>query len=102
MISCLFFLMHCLFAGSYECNHYTKVNDPSRSVSNTVFNSDKRHNCDTWSNYENGWYRFTAAGNEMIPLTIIQASFAAKYRCGTHGTGRQMYSQPTRLYDTTS
>jgi hypothetical protein len=97
MISCLFLVLQCLFAGSYECRWHRVIDDASRNMYNTVFHSDRRYTCDKRSTLSNGYYRFTAAGNEIIPLSPPKTR-----RCGTTATGWQSYRQPTSLYSTTS
>jgi hypothetical protein len=90
MIGFLFLLARCVYAGSYECDHYIKINDPTRNVGNAKFEG-----CDL-RRYKSGWYRFIAPGNEMIPPYAPAGNM-----CGSHYIGWQSYGQPKNLYDTT-
>jgi len=100
MVSFLFLLIHFVYAGSYECSHYTSLNEPTRNIGHrgNVHKAIKKH-CDGRFYQSNKWYRFIAPGNEMIPTSPPPTN---QERCGTWLGGWQQYKNPKSLYDTTS
>ena len=96
MIFFLIYMLHCLFAGSYECRNYEEIADTWRSV-NEKSNDWRKKKCDAGRIKFNRWTRFVAVGNEMVPLYPPQTR-----RCLTDAQGWQNYNQPTTLYQTTT